>query len=291
MRSKKRRELVAVAALALSTALMAMPAASMAAQPWSMENGQFVAADGSVIAGALEKGITISKYQNQAGAINWDAVANDQVSFAMVRLGYHNDLDPYFDQNMKDAAAHGIKTGIFLYTQALNTQTAAQEAAFVLEQIKDYPVSYPVAYDVESQYLLDHGLTRQQITDQINAFCRVISDAGYRPVVYGSNYWLTTHMDTAQIPYDIWYARYGAVNQYQNRTIWQCTDEGRVEGITGPVCIEFSFADYGQLFPGTGWRQINGQWYYYIDYVKQANMTVTYNGADYTLDQDGVWIP
>ena len=29
---------------------------------------------------------------------------------------------------------------------------------------KVFPISYPIAYDVESQHLLDSGLTRQQIT-------------------------------------------------------------------------------------------------------------------------------
>lgn len=46
------------------------------------------------------------------------------------------------------------------------------------------------------------------------------------------------HMDISQIPYDIWYARYGTVNDYPNRTIWQCTDNGSVDGINGPVTID-----------------------------------------------------
>ena len=190
------------------------------------------------VEGALAKGVTISKYQNKAGEIDWNQVRGDGVSFAMVRLGYLNDLDPYFAANMQAASAHGIRTGVFFYTQALDEETARQEARFVLEQIKDYPVSYPVAYDVESQYLLDMGKTPQEITSQVNAFCQVIAEAGYRPVVYANNEWLTRHMDTSQIPYDIWYARYEtSVNEYPNRTIWQYTKDGTVAGITGKVCI------------------------------------------------------
>ena len=101
------------------------------------------------------------------------------------------DMDPYYSMNMQGASENGIKTGVFFYTQALDTQSAIDEANYVLKMVRDYPVSYPIAYDVESQHLLDNGLTKQQITDNINAFCKVISDAGYRPVVYANNEWLT----------------------------------------------------------------------------------------------------
>lgn len=253
----------------------------------TVTEGQFLRANGTAIEGALAKGITISKYQNKAGEIDWNQVAGDGVTFAMVRLGYFNDMDPYFAENMINAAAHGIRTGVFFYTQALDEETARKEAQFVLEQIKDYPVSYPVAYDVESKYLLDMGKTPEEITAQVNAFCQVIAEAGYRPVVYANHEWLTRHMDTTKIPYDIWYARYEtSVNEYPNRTIWQYTQDGTVAGISGKVCIEVSFADYSQLFPGTGWRQINGNYYYYENYQKKTGWIQL--GEDwYYLKEDG----
>ena len=51
-------------------------------------------------------------------------MADDEISFAMVRLGYYEDKDPYFDQNMKDADEAGIKTGGLLFT---NNATTVQE--------------------------------------------------------------------------------------------------------------------------------------------------------------------
>ena len=228
----------------LSMQMFAVPAFARLEEQLTVQNGQFIRANGTAIEGALAKGVTVSKYQNRAGTIDWAAAAADGVSFAMIRLGYLNDLDPYFDENMQGALANGIRTGVFFYTQALDEETAREEARFVLDKIKDYPVSYPVAYDVESQYLLDMGKTPQEITNQVNAFCQVIAEAGYRPIVYGNNLWLTTYMDTSQIPYDIWYARYEtSVNEYPNRTIWQYTDAGSVSGIPGGVCIEVAFAD------------------------------------------------
>lgn len=282
------------------------------AEQLTLQNGQFMRANGSVIEGALAKGVTVSKYQNRAGEIDWAKAKGDGVTFAMIRLGYLNDLDPYFDENMKEASAAGIRTGVFFYTQAVDVEMAREEARFVLEQIKDYPVSYPVAYDVESQHLLDLGKSPQEITDQVNAFCQVVSDAGYRPIVYANNQWLTKHMDTSQIPHDIWYSRYEtSVNEYPNRTLWQYTDAGTVDGIPGEVCIEIAFVDYPALIQETGWRCINGSWYYYSDNQKQtgwlqldgawyylketgamaASETMELDGIWYRFNDQGVWTP
>ena len=283
---------------ALRTAVLAcmlgaaMTATSLGAQPWTMENGQYVDAGGAPIAGALAKGITVTKYQNRANAengIDWAKAAADGVSFAMIRVGYYRDKDPYFDRNVMEADANGIKAGVFFYTQALDVRTAIDEAEYVLKVIKDFPISYPIAYDVESQHLLDSGLTRQQITDNGNAFCRTITDAGYRPVVYANHEWLTKNMDTSQIPYDIWYARYGTINSYPNRTIWQCTDTGTVDGINGNVTIELAFADYASLIPADGWRHVDGSWYYMKDYRKQTGW-VQADGLWYYLDPNGCMI-
>lgn len=260
------------------------------AQLWSKENGRYVDASGEPIVGAMEKGISVTKYQNRAseaaGGIDWGKVAADGVKFAMVRLGYYKDMDPYFAVNLEGAAANEIKTGVFLYTQALDVATAIDEAKYVLEQIRDYPISYPIAYDVESQYILDSNLSKQQLTDQINAFCKTISDAGYYPIVYANQEWLSNYMDTVQIPYDIWYARYGTVNNYRNRTIWQCTDSGTVAGIEGNVTIEFSFTDYAAQIPPDSWKFINGNWYYMKNYRKQTGWVQVKNHW-YYLDSNG----
>ena len=288
--------------------------------PGQIGPGVYVDMEGNVVSGVKEKGITVTKYQNRAsesqGGIDWQQVKNSGVNFAMIRIGYHNDLDPYYHENMANAARAGLKTGVFFYTQALDVETAEDEARFVLSQIKDYPVSYPVAYDLESKVILDAGLTRQQITDQANAYCRAMARAGYRPSIYANQEWLNNYVDAAQLvddqgqPFDIWYARYGTVHEYPNRTIWQCTDSGQVGGIQGNVTIEYSFADYGSLIPAEGWKAAGGEWYYVKDYKNQTgwldlgekkyylgsdgkmvhDVTMNIDGADYSFGSDGAVI-
>lgn len=86
-----------LAALALCGlfALQAPAVPAMAAETLTVQDQGFYRSDGTKIEGAVAKGVTISKYQNQAGPIDWDAVKADGVTFAMIRVGYLNDLDPY----------------------------------------------------------------------------------------------------------------------------------------------------------------------------------------------------
>lgn len=266
------------------------------AQSQSADTQVYTDTQGNVVPGVLAKGITVSKYQNRAsesqGGIDWQKAKASGVSFAMVRLGYLNDPDPYYHENMVNAQEAGVKTGVFFYTQALDTATAVEEANFVVSKLGEYTVTYPVAYDLESQYLLDAGLTRQQITDQAIAFCQVIAQAGYQPMIYANQEWLDNHIDTSRLkdesgqPYHIWYARYGTTHQYPNRTIWQCTDSGQVDGIAGNVAIEYAFTDYGALTDSDGWYQVGEGWYGVIDRKYQTGW-VQIDGKWYYFDSDG----
>ena len=134
-------------------------------------------------------------------------------------------LDPYFQTNMENAESVGLKAGVCFYGEAETVQEARKEAAYVLDIVKDCRVSYPISYDVQA--LADTRMTKRQITDVINAFCQVIEDAGYRAAVFGDYEWLTRYVDMKEMPYDVWYSRYGIANSFQNRTLWRCTDSGR----------------------------------------------------------------
>ena len=78
-------------------------------------------------------------------------------------------MDPYFDTNVRGAAAAGLRVGVYLYSYATTTTAMAEsDADFVLNLIKDYPISYPVVLDVEAQEM--NSLTPALVSDIINAF-------------------------------------------------------------------------------------------------------------------------
>lgn len=200
----------------------------------------------------LEKGISVSKFQNLKGNINWTKVKADGVDFAMIRIAYGTTLDPYFAENVAGAQAAGIKVGAYLCSTAQNLDQAVYEAAVALTALQGITLQYPVAYDVEVSSMLSGGATSDGITEMINTFCNYMRTAGYTPMVYANTNWINNHMNKSQIPYAFWFAQYPNDKVYKpvsgiNITIWQSSDKGTVSGITGNVTTEMSNQYYGGM--------------------------------------------
>ena len=158
-----------VAACLAGVMIMGSVTSAQAAEPWALEDGVFMASDGkTIIDGALEKGISISKYQNRAGDINWKKLASQDITFAMIRLGDADEKDPFFDINMESADSHRLKMGVVYSSKALTKEKIKAEAAYVLDEIRTYSVSYPVALDVDSQYMISKGVEKQEIVEAVS---------------------------------------------------------------------------------------------------------------------------
>ena len=279
----KYRRRLAAAALSLSMAFSAVyPAVPAFAAAWERNaNGSYLASDGSIITGITSRGIDVSHWKQ---SIDWNAVAADDVQFVMLGTRYNNDVDPYFQVNATSAYNAGLRVGAYLYSYATTTEMAEAEADFVLNLIKDYPISYPVVLDVEATEM--NGLTPAQLSSIINSFCKKIENAGYYPMVYTNDYWLANKIDMTKVPYDVWVARYNAKPSYTNAAMWQATNEGQINGISGNVDINFAFKDLNSKLPADRWRLINGQWYYYKNYVKQTGW-INDGQSWYYMNSDG----
>ena len=136
------------------------------------------------------RGIDVSEHQWE---IDWDAAARAGLDFACVRLGRRGYTegglfeDPWFERNMRGAAACGLKTGVYFFSQAVNAAEAIEEANFVLERITPYAISAPVVYDwekVADEQARTAELSVQTRTDCAVAFCETVRRAGYTPCVY-----------------------------------------------------------------------------------------------------------
>ncbi|MCD8039116.1 MAG: glycoside hydrolase family 25 protein [Lachnospiraceae bacterium] len=209
---------------------------------------QYVA-DGEVIS---HKGIDVSKYQ---GDIDWEAVASDGVEYAFVRLGirgYESGklvLDEYFDQNMRGADDAGISAGVYFFTQAVTVEEAIEEAEFVLENMADYNVTYPVVFDVEMIVNSNgraNNLSQEERTEIAIAFCDAIKAAGYTPMIYGNIKCFTKLLDMTRLnDYEKWYAFYDDyMYMPYDVGIWQYTENGRVAGISTSVDLNISYKQY-----------------------------------------------
>lgn len=191
-------------------------------------------------------GIDVSSYQ---GEIDWAQVADAGVDFVMLRVGFRGytkgglQADEMFDRNIKGALDAGLDVGVYFFSQAINVWEAEEEAAYVLEKIAPYHVTYPVAFDWESVSSADartNGLSSDAVTRCAGAFCDTVAAAGYTPVIY-------FNMDQGYLAYQLnrltdypfWLAEYHeSPGFYYHFDLWQYTHQGSVPGIKGAVDMD-----------------------------------------------------
>ena len=192
-------------------------------------------------------GIDVSVYQKE---IDWQAVAEDGIDFAILRLGYRGYtegglfLDQYFDQNLQGALDAGLEVGVYFFSQAVTPEEAEAEADYVLEALGGREISYPVAFDWEpiapGNNARTDGLDNDVLTRCAAAFCQRIQEAGLRPAVYFNQSLGYLRYDLRELTdHDLWLAEYDDVPDfYYHFDLWQYTHTGRVAGIEGDVDLD-----------------------------------------------------
>lgn len=208
--------------------------------------------DGALIVNSSSgiMGIDVSKWN---GTIDWTAVKNSGVNYAIIRCGYRGSStgaliqDPKFKANIQGAQAAGIKVGVYFFTQAINEVEAVEEASMVLNLIKGYKLSYPVFIDVEGSGGRADGIDKNTRTAAVNAFCKTIRNGGYKAGIYANKTWFESKMNTGSLTgYKIWLAQYAAAPTYKatRYDMWQYTSKGKVSGISGNVDMNISYLGY-----------------------------------------------
>ncbi len=208
-------------------------------------------ADGEVLS---KKGIDVSRYQ---GEIDWEKVAGDGVEYAFIRLGIRGAtegklmLDETYEDNMEGALENGVNVGVYFFTQALNKEEAVEEAEFVLENLEDYDVSYPIVLDVEeitTKNARTKNMGKQDWTNVCIAFCDRIREAGYVPMIYGNLKTFMLMVDLEQLEeYEKWFAYYRTPLYFPYEfSVWQYSSTGKVNGIDTDVDMNISMKDWGE---------------------------------------------
>lgn len=198
----------------------------------------YVEADGS----KKKVGIDVSEHQ---GAIDWTQVAG-HVDFAVIRLGYRGYgsgaivTDAYYNANMQGATEAGIPVGVYFYSQATTYEEGVEEANYVLSQLGDYTLSYPIVLDREDpmqEEARTNNLSVEQHTQAALGFLETIRAAGRTAMIYTNRMYYALYLDLEKIyQYPVWFAQYADEPDWPYEfSIWQYTESGEVPGIAGPV--------------------------------------------------------
>ena len=196
----------------------------------------------------VAQGIDVSVWQ---GKINWSQVAQTGVSYAIIRAGYGklaSQKDKYFDTNMANATAAGIKCGVYWYSYATSAADAKLEAEACYQVIKNYKLAYPVYFNVEDPSIAE--LSNSEITAIVKAFCSTLEAKGYYVGVTSYTNFLNTKIDASVLSsYDVWVAHYG-VNRPTYRGsfgMWRYTNSASVNGVNGSVDRNYAYYDYPSI--------------------------------------------
>lgn len=215
---------------------------------WGTYNGTpaFFESDGTLFAQQAKGVIDVSEWQGQ---IDWQKAKNDGVEGAIIRIsyGWGNGFDKQALRNISECKRLGIPFGIYSYSYAYDSTTAAYEGSDMVNLLRQAGVqpgdlSYPVFYDLEKWTWTGHTPpTSPSMYDGIvNAWYTKLQAAGYTNLsVYSYTSYLDTALNSANIRNKTrWVASYGARTNFPfatNDRGWQYTSQGTVAGIQGSV--------------------------------------------------------
>ncbi len=187
-----------------------------------------------------EFGIDVSKWQEK---VDFNKVREEGATFVMLRIGHKTQigseitLDPYFQENLKNAQAAGLKVGVYLYSKASNIKEAKTEAKWVIKTLNKAKLDLPIAFDWENWSSWNsYHLTFHDLNEIAKTFIKTVEDAGYTGIIYGSKFYLENFF-TEQYDH-IWLAHYTDKTSYENFAIWQFSNIGKIDGIKGNVDLD-----------------------------------------------------
>lgn len=189
------------------------------------------------------KGVDISEMN---GRVDFAALKNAGVEFAIIRCGYGNDIsyqdDKCFYENIKNADAAQIPWGVYLYSYATDTSMAKSEARHVLRLLNGRKPAYGVWYDVE-----DPQQAGADLVSICEAFCNAVEAAGLYVGIYSMLSWMNTKLNSSRLDkYDKWVAQWNSVCDYKKPYgIWQYSDRLMIGGKTFDG--NFAYKDYPAL--------------------------------------------
>lgn len=245
-------------------------------------------------------GIDISSWQAD---INWNKVKNDGIEFAFIRVAYRGYgtgalmPDETAIKNLEAARKAGIDVGVYVYSQAITTAEAVEEANYAVKFIQKYSLELPVVMDYE--YAPGGRLEKAKLTDTqrtaiCNTFCSTVESHNYTGMVYANKSMLQDELHASDIAnhYPIWLAHYTDETNYTGTyTFWQYSASGHVDGIDGQVDMDFWYLKNPDTTVGLkksdatantitlSWKKVPGVYGYQIVRYDQSQGAYVYIGS------------
>lgn len=181
--------------------------------------------------------IDVSHWQ---GKIDWKKVKNDGVKGVYIKAteGSRNGsayVDAEMVRNYTGAKAQGLEVGFYHYAKFIDVPDAIEEAKWFVNHIQGLDFTLPPMLDLEENKCKNDTVMNQGAKAFLSYVEQNLGSAG----LYSFGAFFETHVDKKLLnDYAYWHARYNdkPVNvKLENIFMWQYTDKGKVNGISGFV--------------------------------------------------------
>lgn len=192
-------------------------------------------------------GIDVSYWQQN---VDYEKVKKAGCEFVIIRIGVNDDIDEdlsvdsFYLKNIQNAKKAGLKVGVYVYTTAIDEETAREHAKWVVKTLDKEKLDFPIAFDWENfKKFRSYKISMYDLTSSFLAFKDEVNKNGYDAMLYSSmnylnNIWMFN--DT----YDVWLAHYTYNTTYQGKYVmWQMASDGKIDGIDGYVDIDIYYKE------------------------------------------------
>jgi GH25 family lysozyme M1 (1,4-beta-N-acetylmuramidase) len=191
----------------------------------------------------MVKGIDVSRHQ---GKIDWQAVKKSGVQGVIIQMSYgwtHVDSQALY--NIQEALKNGLKVGVYHFIYAYSDKQVLDNACLFYDTCKPYLNQITLGCWADWEYDSDdwaakngHALNKSERTRFVKLFCEKCRAQGMKGVgIYANlDYLKNKFNDISEYP--LWFAYYSSSHTRPEGikcVIWQDSDKGHVNGISGNV--------------------------------------------------------
>lgn len=185
------------------------------------------------------KGIDIS---NLNGSANISAVKNAGYGFVISKATEGRTfIDKYCSQNVANTKANGLISGAYHFARFTDISGARIEADFFKSHCPSN-VDF-VVLDFEQQCSGDMTQACLTFLDSISSIAPAL--------IYCNPDYINVHLNSNITKYPLWIAHYGvpspSVPKWGTYAIWQYSETGRVDGVSGDVDLNVSGSQFNSI--------------------------------------------
>lgn len=191
-------------------------------------------------------GIDVSRYQSH---INWSKVSsstdNKSIQFAFIKATEGTSLgDPHFASNWKKANEKDITVGAYMYFHP--NKSGQSQANNFIKKVALVKGHFAPVVDIETTDSVDVYTLRSRLQTCLNTLEKKY---GVKPIIYTSSGFYKSYLGSKFDKYPLWVAQYKSTTPNVKRKwhIWQHTDKGKVNGISGNVDMNVINGDTNTL--------------------------------------------